>query len=391
MDKHIKILLNRVNKPRIKELFIVEELCSQPNYEEPLNTKISLINELSEPAAKALIANCRTIIDDILSIDKRVLWAFIFESGKVKPTWKNVSHYIENIYKISNTQNISEVELEASLAFFLNLDGVLQSLEQDKQSLASLNTDFIVRNILSYTEIDLDIKKSILCLFPVSSAYLEIEKFNVDNALLLIESHILEYATDIVNELISMDEVKALNTYIGDFQLDYLEDDKAYLLPVEVFINLLTSSNVKTQIKLGFIQDTLLPRWEFLSSEAALIKCFADIFESLELEPLSNIHMPYQLILDLCELDTLSEELKTKLVASQISQLDWEELSTLLKLLDSLKFNSFLNGKGNISLSLSNKYNISLLEELHDKGYIGKIKQNSFFVTGYTLKSKIPS
>lgn len=390
-DKDIKILLSRVNKPRIKEQFIVEELCSQPNYGEPLNTKISLINELSEAAAKTLIANCRTIIDDILSIDNRVLWAFIFESGKVKATWQNVSHYIESIYKTSNTQNVSEVNLEASLAFFLKLDGVLQSLEQDKQSLASLNTDFIVRNILSYTEIDLDIKKSILCLFPVSSAYLEIEKFNVDNALLLIESHILEYATDIVNELISMGEVKALNTYIGDFQLDYLKDGEAHLLPVEVFINLLTSSNVKTQIKLGFIQDTILPCWDRFSSEADLKKCFADIFESFELEQLSNIHMPYQLILDLCELDTLSKELKTKLVASQISQLDWEELSTLLKLLDSLKFNSFLNGKGSISLSLSNKYNISLLKELHNKGYIGKIKQNSLFATGYTLKSKIPS
>ena len=196
----------------------------------------------------------------------------------------------------------------------------------------------------------------------------------------------------IINWLIKEELQILLTDYIIYYATEYLKDSSSELLPTAVFEKVLSSNSVSNELKQLYVRDVLLRRYSEIEEFDILLSSIMTTFEEMDFEAVCNLKIPNQLLYNMLNIsDVKFSELRTKLVASQVADMDWQELSSALLALNSVYFRSFISGTGNISIAKDRAFNAELLNALQKKGLIGKIKKHYFTLMGYTLKSKIPS
>lgn len=373
--------------------FVTEVLCQQDSYREPLETLIEKVNQLDMQLGVSLIKASEAQVIDISMIKTMEHWCLLLDYGKLEPKWSNIKVCFGVLNEQSNNEEDSIFNLKDSVQNYIQLESSILGLIESSNDLENLSTDFLLDNLLNLSDIRDDVYDKLLPLFPSTNLYSNTKLLTtIDKAEKLVTNELLDYSSSVVNWLIAEELEKHLTIYIIQYASEYYEDNSSELLPVSIFEAVLSSNSVAIELKTLYLKDILLNNHSEISEFDRLLHSMMETFEKIDFETVCGFKIPTTLLSDMLKVqDKKFSELRTKLVASQTSNLDWSELSSALSILSSTEFRSFLSGTGNISIVKDRKFNIELLKALQKKGYVGKIKESYFTYIGYTLKSKIPS
>lgn len=375
------------------ENFVANVLCKQNSYSEPLETFIEKLNQLDIELGSRMIKFSDTEVIDISVIKSKEHWCLLLDDEKLKPKWSNINACFESIYKQPDNEEDLSFNLEDSIRNYIQLDTSIAELVSSSQDLENLDSDFLLDNLLNLSGVSANVYEKLLPLFPSTNLYSDTELLStIDKAEQLVINKLLDYSSDVVNWLISEEQEALLSNYIVQYATEYYEDSSSELLPVEGFDAILRSNLVAIELKTLYLKDILLNRYSEISGFDSLLPSMMETIEKVDFEVLCNFKIPPSLLAEMLKNQTKKfSTLRTKLVASQVNYLSWDELSNALSALSLIDFRSFISGTGNISIAKDGKFNIELLNALQKKGYVGKIKKNYLTYIGYTLKSKIPS
>jgi len=373
--------------------FVTEVLCKQDYYHEPLETFIEKLNQLGTPLGGSLIKASETQVIDISLIKAMEHWCLLLDDGKLETKWSNIKVCFDALNEQSNNEEDSSFNLNDSIQNYIQLDSSISGLIESSNDLENLSTDFLLDNLLNLSDIHDDVYEKLLPIFPSTNLYSNTKLLTtIDKVEKLVTNELLDYSSSVVNWLIAEELEKHLTIYIIQYATEYYEDSSSELLPVSIFEAVLSSNSVAFELKILYLKDILLNSHSEISDFDRLLPSMMETIEKMDFETVCGFKIPTALLSDMLKIqDKKFGELRTKLVASQTSNLDWSELSGALSTLSSTEFSSFLSGTGNISIVKDRKFNIELLKALQKKGYVGKIKESYFTYIGYTLKSKIPS
>lgn len=369
--------------------FVINVLCEQEYYSEPLEIFIIKLNQLDLQLGSSMIESSDTEVIDISLINAKEHWCLLLDNKKVKPEWNNIYACLMFICEGEEDLNF---DMNVSLQKYIQLDSTITGLEDSYQELENLDTDFLLNNLLNFKNVPANVYEKLLPLFPSTNLYSNTDLLlSINKAKALIDNKLLDYSSNLVNWLIDEEQEILLFDYIIQYTAEYYQDSNSELLLVEVFDMILKSNLVAFELKTLYLKDILFNRYSEISDYEILLPTMMETIEGIDFEVMSSFNIPTSLLIDMLEINNQKfEVLRTKLVASQVDNLSWIDLVSTLSSLNSMHFKSFISGTGNISIPKGENFNIELLNALHKKGYVGKIKEQYFTYLGYTLKSKIP-
>jgi hypothetical protein len=373
--------------------FITEVLCKQKFYSEPLVNLIERLNQIDVSLGAELIKASETQIIDLSEIKAIENWCILLESGKLEPNWHNIELCFNALSDHPKNDENTSFSLIDSIQSYIQLDFTTSGLSETCNDLENIDSDLILDNLLNFDEISDDTYEKLLPLFPSTNLYSDtLLLTTTEKARKLISNRLLDYSPDIVKWLITEELQILLIDYIIYYATEYLEDSNSELLPTAVFEKVLSSNSVSNELKQLYVRDVLLIRYSEIEEFDSLLSSIMTIFGEMDFEAVCNLKIPNQLLDNMLNINDIRfSDLRTKLVASQVANMDWQELSSALLALNSVDFRAFTSGTGNISIAKDKAFNAELLNALQKKGLIGKINEHYFTLMGYTRKSKIPS